>query len=68
MSANASNPIRTSVKSFDEVRRALDQIVAELARLSSTANGHGASMIGIEDAGSKYTATNVEDALQELIP
>ncbi len=35
------------------------------AALASTANGKGASTIGIEDAASKYTATNVEAALAE---
>lgn len=35
------------------------------AGLASVANGKGASTIGIEDAASKYTATNVEAALAE---
>ena len=34
--------------------------------LLSTSSGKGASQIGIEDAGNKYTATTVEDALQEI--
>ena len=34
--------------------------------LASTTNGKGASLIGIEDAGSLITATTVEGALQEL--
>jgi hypothetical protein len=34
--------------------------------LASTANGEGASIIGIEDAGAFFTATDVEGALQEL--
>ena len=34
--------------------------------LASTANGLGASKIGIEDAGASFTATNVETGLAEL--
>jgi hypothetical protein len=34
--------------------------------ISSTANGEGASLVGIEDAGSYFTATDVEGALQQL--
>jgi hypothetical protein len=37
-----------------------------LADLASTATGVGASMIGIEDAGTLLTATDVEAALAEL--
>lgn len=36
------------------------------ADLASTANGKGASMVGVEDAGGKYTATTVEAALAEV--
>jgi hypothetical protein len=36
------------------------------ADLSSTANGEGASYIGIEDAAANFTATDVEGALAEL--
>jgi hypothetical protein len=38
----------------------------DLALLASTANGAGASLIGIEDAGTLITATTVEGALAEL--
>lgn len=38
-----------------------------LTRLQSTANGDGASLIGIEDAGALYTAVNVEGALAEVM-
>lgn len=38
----------------------------DLAQLASTANGNGASLIGIEDAGTLITATTVEGALAEL--
>lgn len=34
--------------------------------LNSTANGKGASLIGIEDTGTYYTGTDVEAALQEI--
>lgn len=36
------------------------------ALLASTANGEGASLVGIEDADSVYTGTTVEAALSEL--
>lgn len=35
--------------------------------LASTANGKGASTIGIEDAAGNLTATNVEDAIPEIL-
>lgn len=35
--------------------------------LSSNANGQGASLIGIEDAASQFTATTVEGALDEAL-
>lgn len=37
-----------------------------LTRLNSTANGDGASLIGIEDVGGLYSAVEVEGALQEV--
>jgi hypothetical protein len=37
-----------------------------LTRLASTANGQGASLIGIEDAAGNFDATNVEAALAEV--
>ena len=36
------------------------------ADLASTANGEGASIIGVEDAGGNYTATDVEGVLTEI--
>lgn len=39
--------------------------IADFLSLASTANGLGASLIGIEDAGGLITATNVEGALAE---
>lgn len=40
---------------------------ARVADLASVATGKGASTIGVEDSGGNYTATNVEDALAEVI-
>ena len=52
---------------FDEnaanIKAFLNAMIAELA---STANGKGASQIGIEDSASKITATTVEAALAEF--
>lgn len=42
------------------------QQVATEARLASTANAQGASLVGIEDAGALITATTVEAALAEI--
>ena len=39
---------------------------AAFAELASTANGEGASIIGIEDSGGLITATTVEGALAEI--
>lgn len=36
--------------------------------LASTANGQGASLLGIEDSGAYFTATTVEGALAEIGP
>lgn len=41
-------------------------LAAYVANLASTANGAGASDIGIEDSAARYTATNVETALAEV--
>lgn len=40
---------------------------ALVVTLASTANGDGASLIGVEDSGGKFTATTVEAALAEGI-
>jgi hypothetical protein len=40
--------------------------IADFSVLGSTANGEGASTIGIEDVDGNFTATNVEAALAEL--
>lgn len=43
-----------------------DGIIDNINAFTSTANGEGASLVGIEDVGTYFTATNVEGALQEL--
>jgi hypothetical protein len=40
--------------------------VADFGQLGSTANGFGASLVGIEDSAAYFAATNVESALAEL--
>ncbi len=52
---------------FDEnaanIKAFLNTMIAELA---STANGKGASQIGIEDSAGRFTATQIEAALAEI--
>ncbi|MDF2379573.1 MAG: hypothetical protein P1V18_05150 [Candidatus Gracilibacteria bacterium] len=43
-----------------------DGIIDNINSFTSTANGEGASNVGIEDAGGNFTATDVEGALTEL--
>jgi len=43
-----------------------DSKAVKASDLSSTSNGYGASIIGIEDSGGNFVATNVEAALAEL--
>lgn len=50
----------------DALYAALDKLDLRWGDLASVANGEGASLVGIEDAGSFYTGTNVEAALAEL--
>lgn len=50
----------------DAVYAALDKLDLRFGDLSSTANGEGASIIGVEDAGGFFAGTDVESALQEL--
>ena len=50
----------------DAVYPALDKLDLKWGDLASTNNGEGASLVGLEDAGSNYDATNVEDALAEI--
>lgn len=50
----------------DSVYPALEKLDLKFGDLASTANGEGASLVGIEDAGGFFTATDVEGALQEI--
>jgi len=50
----------------DPVYTALNKLDEEWGDLSDTAVGHGAAMVGLNDAGGYYTAGDVEAALQEL--
>lgn len=50
----------------DAIYAALDKLDLRHGDLASNSNGEGASLIGIEDAGGNFTATNVEGALDEL--
>lgn len=54
------------VANNDSVYPALDKLDLKWGDLASTANGEGASLVGLEDSGSNYTSTNVEDALAEI--
>jgi hypothetical protein len=53
--------INFSVSPFNQANR---PIAAD--KLASTSSGEGASIIGIQDAGTYYTSTDVEGALQEI--
>lgn len=50
----------------DSIYPALDKLDLKWGDLASTANGEGASLVGLEDAGGNYDSTNVEDALAEI--
>ena len=50
----------------DPVYTALNRLDLKWGDLASIANGEGASLVGIEDAGGNFTATTVEGALSEL--
>jgi len=50
----------------DSLYPALEKLDLKWGDLASTANGEGASIVSIEDAGSYFTSTVVEGALQEL--
>lgn len=45
---------------------AADALAVEASKLASTANAEGASIIGIEDASSYYTGTDLESVLNEI--
>lgn len=56
---NTSNvTIGTTALTFETIKTSTE--------LASTANGKGASLVGIEDSGGKITATTVEGALAEI--
>jgi hypothetical protein len=48
------------------VYSALDSLDLKWGDLASTANGEGASLVGIEDTAGNFTSTDVEGALVEL--
>jgi len=50
----------------DAVYNALNKLDLKWGDLASTANGEGASLVGIQDAGNYFTGTTVEAALAEL--
>lgn len=67
-----NTPVVLSIKiggvSNTELTKALlDELLAIRTDLASNANGEGASLIGIEDAFTQFTATNVEGALDEAM-
>lgn len=46
---------------------AADAKAIEASKLASTTNGEGASIIGVEDASSYYTGTDLETVLNEIV-
>jgi len=50
----------------ESVYASLEKLDLKFGDLSSVVNGEGASIVGIEDVNSVFTATNVEGALNEL--
>ena len=50
----------------DFIYPALNKLDLRWGDLGNTANGEGASLVGIEDSGGNFTATDVEGALAEL--
>lgn len=50
----------------DAIYAALEKLDLKHGDYASNTNGEGASLIGIEDANSYFTSTNVEGALDEL--
>lgn len=62
--AAADTALQTNISNL---QTAVNNNVSNLSSdLASTANGKGASLIGVEDATNKFTATNVEGVLAEL--
>jgi hypothetical protein len=50
----------------DALYAALDKLDLEWGDLGNTANGEGASLVGVEDAGGYFAGTDTEAVLQEL--
>lgn len=50
----------------DAVYAALNKLDLKWGDLASTANTEGASLVGVEDSGGNYTATDVEGVLTEI--
>lgn len=50
----------------DPIYSALNKLDLKWGDLASNANGEGASLVGLEDAGAYFTTDNVEAALQQL--
>lgn len=64
-SSNANAAVNFSAGTKDVTNAVAASDIAQLVNLASTANGKGASLIGIEDSGTLITATTVEGALAE---
>ena len=60
------NGALTDEKLSNDVGQIKERFTSSLADMSSQVSGKGASLIGLNDSGSKFTATNVEGALSEL--
>jgi hypothetical protein len=60
----AMNKMDAALKAEETARSDADTLIR--SDLASTANAKGASLIGVEDASGKLTATTVEAALEEL--
>lgn len=56
----------TDTRQYVAFRYDVMRDVAKVLDLASTANGKGASTIGVEDAGGKFTGDDVEEVLSEI--
>jgi len=56
----------TDDKLSNDVGQIKERFTSSLADMSSQVSGKGASLIGLNDSGNKFTATNVEGAILEL--
>lgn len=56
----------TTAKNEITALQAADLTFTTTATLASTANGDGASLIGVEDTSSRWTGTDVESVLDEI--